>query len=274
MRLRFATLVLAAVALLSAPARSSAESISMSLIGFPNGSGDVTLNNTTISAAPIGPLTWTQINPANNLPYNTPPNNSFPNPLTTFCIELGNTAATQISPGTRYTFGVRTDLTTAGTIGTTPGKVDAIMELYGRHYNTAWAAAGFAGSADSVAFQLALWELVYDGRSSDPTSLTDSTGQFHINGADYGTAAGTAQTWLNTLTGNPGAFAANLPGMELVALVAPADATLDNTKLATDTQDQLALRPKAVPAPPAAVMAGIGVVALVGRRKLWKKATA
>jgi hypothetical protein len=271
MRPRYATLGLVAVALLSAPARSSAESITMSLIGFPNGSGDVTLNNTTISAAPIGPLSWTQINPANNLPYNTPPNNSFPNPLTTFCIELGNTAETQISPGTRYTFGVRPDLTTAPTIGT-QAKADAILELYGRHYNTAWAASGFAGSSDAVAFQLALWELVYDGRSSDPTSLTDSTGHFHVNGADYGAAATTAQSWLNGLTGNPGAFAANLPGMELVALVAPADPS--DAKLNTPTQDQLAIRPKAVPAPPAVVLAGLGVVALVGRRKLWKKATA
>jgi hypothetical protein len=260
MRPRFAALF-ATVVVLAAPSRSPAESVTMALTGFPNGSGNVSLDGGTVTAAPIGPLVWTQFGPGGS-PFNRPPNPNFPNPIVTFCIELGNTAATQITPGTPYTFGVRSDLTTAPTIGT-QAKADAILELYGTHYNPAWAAAGFAGSADSVAFQLALWELIYDGTGG---SLTG--GHFSVDPAAFPEAA-TAQTWVSGLTGNPGAFAAAFPNLELVALVAPADPS--EAKLATPTQDQLALIARPVPAPPAAVLAGLGVVVLLGRPRLRKK---
>src|SRR4051812_35855555 len=124
MRPRLLTLGVAAVALFAAPARSSAESITMALVGFPNGSGDVSLDGGTVSAAPIGPLAWSQTKP-DGTAYNRPVNSNFPNAMTSFCIELGNTADTQITPGTPYTFGVRSDLTTAPTIGT-QAKADAI----------------------------------------------------------------------------------------------------------------------------------------------------
>src|SRR5437763_1662024 len=170
-------------------------------------------------------------------------------------------AGSQISPGTPYTFGVRSDLTTAPTIGT-QAKADAILELYGTHYNPAWAAAGFAGSADSVAFQLALWELVYDGAGG---SLTG--GRFAVDPLAFPEAA-TAQTWVNGLTGNPGAFAAAFPDSQLVALVAPADPS--EAKLSTPTQGQLTIIAKPVPAPPAAVLAGLALVLLGGRAR-WRK---
>jgi hypothetical protein len=248
----------AAVVLLAAPARSPAESITMALTGFPNGSGNVSLDGTTITAAPIGPLDWTQYQ-SGGAPFNHPPNPNFPNPVTTFCIELGNTAGTQITPGTPYTFGVRSDLTTAPTIGT-QAKANAILELYGRHYDPAWAAAGFTGSAASVAFQLALWELVYDGPGG---SL--SGGRFSVDPATFPEAA-TAQSWLNGLTGDTSVFASAFPNMELVALVAPADP--NEAKLATPTQDQLALRAKVVPAPPSVLLAGLALGGLAFRRVL------
>jgi hypothetical protein len=260
MRPRLLTLGFAALALLAAPARSSAESVTAAFVGDPNGSGNVSLGGTTINAAPIGPLYWSQTKP-DGTPYNRPVNGNFPTTFASFCIELGNTAATQISPGVPYTFGVRADLTTAPTIGT-QAKADAILELYGTHYNPAWANPSFGGSADSVAFQLALWELIYDGPGG---SLTG--GNFSVDPAVFPESS-IAQGWVSGLTGNPGAFAANLPNMELVALVAPA--APDEAKLNTPTQDQLVLRAKAVPAPPAALLAGLGLIALIGRRRLWK----
>jgi len=237
-----------AALVLAAPGRSSAESVTMALTGFPNGSGNVSLDGNTITAAPIGPLYWSQFQSSGS-PFNRPPNESFSNPVTTFCIEVGNTAGTQITPGTPYTFGVRAPAD-APTIGT-QAKADAILELYGQHYNTAWDSGSFAGSADSVAFQLALWELVYDGRSSDPNSLSD--GRFSVSSSTFPEAA-TAQSWLNGLTGDPGAFFTKFPNTELVSLVAPADPS--EAKLTTPTQDQLTMRPKAVPAPPSVVLAG------------------
>src|SRR5206468_504291 len=107
-----------------------------------------------------------------------------------------------------------------------------------------------------VAFQLALWELVYGPRFSvDPAVFPEEA---------------TAHAWVTGLTGNPGAFASAFPNMELVALVAPADPS--EAKLSTPTQDQLTLRAKAVPAPPAVVLAGLGLVMIAGRARWRKKA--
>src|SRR5699024_6661544 len=107
--------------------------------------------------------------------------------------------------------------------------------------------------------QLALWELIYDGTGG---SLTG--GRFSVDAVVF-PEAGTAQAWVAGLTGNPGAFAARFPDLELVALVAPAAPS--EAKTATPTQDQLAVRPKPIPAPPAVALAGLGVVALAGRRR-------
>jgi len=260
---------LAAAFLLAHTPRVSAESVTMALLpppgGFPNGSGTVSLDGSTVNAAPIGPLYWTQFNPDGS-PFNRPPNSGFPAPISTFCIEVGNTPVTQITPGVPYTFGVRAPLG-APTIGNDPAKVNAILQLYGDHYNTAWSAAGFTGSAASVAFQLALWELVYDGLTGNPNGLT-SGGRFSVSASNF-PEAGTAQGWLNSLTGDPSSFNAHFPNMELVALVAPADP--DEAKLATPTQDQLTLRTKVVPAPPGLMLAGFGLVALVGRARWLRK---
>lgn len=161
-------------------------------------------------------------------------------------------------------FGV-TDLASAPTIASQT-KADAITELYGRYYNKDWNQSSFTGSEDSVAFQIALWELVYDGPPSgeNPTDL--SNGVFYINSpSSYGYA--TAQTWLNSLTGDTSSFATRFPNEQLVALVAPSP----GVKPLDSYQDQIAMIPIAVPAPPGVILAGIGFVGLLGSRRLRRK---
>src|SRR5438874_8152497 len=162
------------------PGRAAAEFVTLQY-GF-NGVGSVnpTVTTSLQSNDPVGPLYWHD----NNLP----PNPNFPPPTTTFCIEL---AAGQILPsvGTNVVFGVTT-LSAAPTIGT-QAKADAITELYGRYYNTAWNNPATGASNDSIAFQLALWELTYDGKpaAGNPNDL--SNGTFSVSpaiGAPYAIA--------------------------------------------------------------------------------------
>jgi hypothetical protein len=249
--------------------RASAEIVTLSLAkppaGYPNGIGEVRLDGGTVSGAPIGPLYWSQYGP-NGLPYQVPPNGNFPNQVSTFCIELGMGPGQLIEPGVPYTFGV---IDPAAALGGT--KTEAVKELFGQHYNPGWATPGFGGSAESVAFQIALWELIYDGLPSTPAPTSLNSGRFSLDVAAYDTyrgGAGTlAQTWLNNLTGSSGSFGRNLAGHELVVLRAPAGVA---GKPQTPTQDQITIRPSAIPAPPGVILAGLGFIGLLGRAR-WSR---
>lgn len=249
------TAVLAAAALLAAPLTARADFITLQY-GY-NGVGAVnpTVTNSLQSNAPTGPFYWHD----NNLP----PSN-FPTPTATFCIEL---TPGQFLPsiGQNVVFNAQS-LASAPTIGTT-AKADAITELYGRYYNTAWATPSTGASNDSIAFQLALWELVYDGKPAAGNTTDLSNGTFNLS-SSVGTPYTTAQTWLNSLNGNTSSFSTRFAGQELVALVAPAP----GAKQQDQVQDQIAIRPTgAVPAPPGVVLAAIGLVGLIGRRRLTRK---
>lgn len=201
---------------------------------------------TTTSTVTPGPYYWHEVN--------APANSAFPNPTTTFCVELNQT----ISTGTGYTY---TTTPLASQAGVTALEATDISKLWGAYYNTAWNSKSFTGSVQSTAFQLALWKLVYDGG----TNLSLLSGNFLIPGAtaasltNTSTAAGLAQTWLNALAGTSSSiFSTNLPGKQLV--------WLSNGS----AQDQLTMvsTPQTVvttPAPPGLVLAGIGFVGLVGR---------
>jgi hypothetical protein len=248
MRLRIA---FAALAVFLAPAtRAAAETVNISLDQTPL-AAQVTIyyniggvpGNATASP---GPYIWAQ---------SAPINSSLPATLATFCVELDQHFPT--SP-TSYT------LTTPAAV---VGSADAalISKLYGAHYNPAWEARGYLGSVESAAFQLALWELVYDG----PGNLNLATGhvwQQGVNLTDKTTPGGLAQSWLNGLSGvSNSAFDTAFPNSKLVWLTNPT------------YQDQLVLVPKTpngVPAPPGVVLAAVGVVALAGRRLVRRPATA
>lgn len=258
MKLRLLAAVFAVAGFANLSPRASAELLTLNYQGQTTNPGNptlaVTLNNQTFTNTPVGPFYWSQ--------NQVPPNTNFPPPIATFCIEL---AANQPLPslGSNVVFDVVSPAA-APTIGNNALKVAAIAELYGRFYDLAWNnKTTFNGSVASAAFQLALWELVYDGSASKNLSA----GNFQATG--LGTYTTTAQSMLNSLNGS-NAFATRFGGYELVALLAPA--TSDPTKAQDQVQDQLILRPTPIPAPPAVLLAGFGVLALMGRARLARRA--
>lgn len=231
--------------------RASAELLTLNYQGQTTNPGNptlaVTVNGTTFSNASIAPFYWTQ--------NAVPPNQSFPPPISTYCIELNSNQP--LPPvGTNTVFSVVSANSALG--GAT---ASAVGELYARYYQTAWAdQSTFHGSVDSAAFQLAMWELVYDAAGKDLNS-----GNFQASG--LGNYTTTAQNMLNSLNGSV-SFSDRFGNSELVALLAPA--TTDPNKSQDQIQDQIIIRPKPVPAPPALMLAGIGVLGLVGRAR-WNR---
>jgi hypothetical protein len=250
--------VAVAVVLAAVAARSPRAAAEFVTLKYDHATSNPTVTSNLQANSPVGPFYWTE----NNLP----PNTNFPPPTATFCIEL---AAGQLlpNPGTNVTFDARA--LSAGPLGgTTAGaaaKALAITELYGRFYDTAWDKSTFTGSAASVSFQIALWELVYDGKNTaNTTSLND--GGFSIS-ASFSQKA-TAQTWLNSLTGDTSSFATKFAGKELVALIAPAGA---GAKTQDNIQDQITLRNSPIPAPPAVILAGLGAAMITLRTRLARR---
>ena len=258
---RLAAAIVAVAGLLAFAPRASAELITLNYQGQTTNPGSptlaVTLGSTTYTNTPVGPFYWNQ--------NQIPPNSNFPAPIATFCIEIDQTQP--LPPiGTNTVFSVVSPAS-ATTINSA-AKAAAIAELYGRYYNLAWNdQTTFHGSLQSAAFQLALWELVYDG----PSNKDLTAGNFKAPGlvGPQGDYTATAQAMLNSLNGS-NAFAQNFGGYELVALLAPAKT--DPTKPQDMVQDQIILRPKGVPAPPAVLLAGVGVLALIGRARLGRRA--
>jgi hypothetical protein len=113
-----------------------------------------------------------------------------------FCIEL-----TQ-SPYTGwYTMA---DLEASPQPGTPMGsaKANAIRELWGRYFDPTWTTG--ANKQMAEAFEASLWEIIYE--TSSTWNVTSGSG-FHATGIEQ---AATANTWLNSLTGNTAYFAKNL----------------------------------------------------------------
>jgi len=263
MRSRLLTACVAVVATLAVSSRASAEFVTLQFNKSVDPTANVYVNGTLNANTPLGPFYWTD--------NNNPPNGSFPTPTSTFCIEVAGPLPGQ---GSSATFGV-TSVAAAPTINST-AKASAISELYARYYQNAWSSGSFTGSTDAIAFQLALWELVYDGSNpSNTTSLTDTSASshFYVKSSDFGASAsatvGQAQTWLNSLNGTKSFYTA-FPGQELVALYAP----VDQAGKDQPWQDQITIRPKGtVPAPAGIVLAGMGFVTLLGGRLRLRRKT-
>jgi hypothetical protein len=112
----------------------------------------------------------------------------------TFCIELTE----HVSLGGSYAFDV-VDLASAPDpggwgvgLGMGTAKADLLRELWGRHY------ASVADSTTAAAFQVAVWEIVYDD------GLALGGGSFQVKFPDGPVPAylSTAQSWLGSLDGS------------------------------------------------------------------------
>ena len=250
------SLAVLAAAAMAAPA--SAESVRLQFDKTTSSSAvTVKYNNgaNTVTGTP-GPYYWHQ-SPGNGVPLNS----ALPNGVTTFCVELSQT----ISTGSTYTY---TTTPLASGPGISPQEATLISQLYATNFNTAWNSTSFTGSNASTAFQLALWELVYDTGSS----LSLSGGNFFLTTTPANAnAVAIAQGWLTDLKDGKGKNLATVfPNSQLVYLSNGSN------------QDQLALVPipptppgpgNPVPAPAGAVLLGMGGL-LAAARNLRRRATA
>lgn len=210
---------LALIGLMAGAPRASAETINLTLNNTgtavtykPYGGTATTVNG--------GPFHWTQT---------APPNTNYATAVTTYCIDLDQ----HISKGSTYAFTTQSDLKLAPTVGTA-AKAAAINELFDRYYNSSLTSA-----TSAAAFQLALWELVYDGT----TSKSLSAGR--IQGTNGLTTSMLGSLGSGTYTNH------DLAGYHLVALVSKTNQ--DQIMVVKDTPP-----PGAVPAPPGLVLAGLG----------------
>lgn len=253
----------AATALLFGAQRAQAGSVTMLLDHTTGQTANATFNGSPSSASP-GPYYWK--NPTTALNANT----------AAFCVQLDQF----VTLGNTYTYQT-TSLANLPTIGS-EAKANYITELFGRYFDPTWLNPSFTGSTASLAFQLALWELVYDG----PTNLnvndtTKTLGTFSDTSSGDAAAASLAQKFLKggsggyvALSGDTSVFASRLPGYTLTGLTdQPVGGA--NSAVAGGVQDQIVITPPGgqVPAPAGVWLAGAGLVALFGRGRLRKKST-
>src|SRR5437868_11340010 len=193
----------AAAALLAGGPRARAETITLHLDSVTSASVQGTFNGSTQTFTP-GPYFWSTT---------TAPINS----VSTFCVQLDQF----ITVGNTYTFD-KTSLAASPTVGNQT-KANYITELYGRYYNTAWNSPSFTGSTQATAFQLALWELIYDGPTSASSkgSLDLSSGTFKDTASSDAAAVSLAQKYLTggsgftALSGDTSQFAPRFPRFPL-----------------------------------------------------------
>ena len=127
-----------------------------------------------------------------------------------------------------------------------PTKVQKVQELFDRFYDVA------NTDATGAAFQLALWEILYD-----PTNTNLSNGNFTAIGPGDPTGIAIAQNWLNTIGDS------SIPD--------PAQKYSLLGLYSVSAQDQILVGPAPVPAPAGVILLVIGAGALIARRRLAGK---
>lgn len=151
----------------------------------------------------------------------------LPNVFTTYCVDLAQT----VTGNTNYTFDVL-DLADAGYTAT---QMDLLTNLFAEYFPVV------STADDSAAFQLAVWNVIYD------TDTTTSAGTFRASSPNASIA--TATSWLGTVSA-PG-FVRNGAAPQLVVLRSPTN------------QDQIAL----VPSPATGALAAAGAALALRRRR-------
>jgi len=261
----YTTAIAVALFLASGQRAAADNTLNLQFAGTTNVPGQsVSLNGSMSSKVEPGPYFW-NVNP--------PPSGGG-SPISTFCMELSQGITTSSATYTITPINATSGTTISANNSNVQGVANALEALYGLYYNTAWGTlSSFQNSSSTIqsnaaAFQLALWELVYDGTNdlNNPNATNFfSSGNFT---ASSSSAEMEAQTMLSNVLSNINQgvtdFGQNLPGLTLVALTNPC------------YQDQLWLEPtpkvpSAVPAPPGILLAGFGLFALVGRARLNRR---
>jgi hypothetical protein len=213
--------VLAGLLVSSAGARAG--TITAKFDGVSPGQGiSYKLNGGNTQSTTAGVFDWTYVSGTNL-------NNSTT--FNTFCIDLTHF----ISTGSKYKYSVDSPIgsdTQAIQGGLTSGQSTLLSELFGKFYSSV------VDNKTGAAFQIAVWDIVYDG------GVPNGNSPFQVTST--GAAETLALQWLNNLDPNK---TANL-------LVLDSDPPKDH-------QNQITLAP-VVPEPSSFVLAGIGVVGLMG----------
>lgn len=226
--------LLAALAIVGASASASRADIVATFNGTdPFTDVSMVALGSTYDVMPVGPFKFT-VTTGDSL-FGT-------GPLVSFCAALPEDIA-----GQSYSFQVVSP-SALPDVGPNAAKLALIDRLFDRHY-------GVATDADrGGAFQLALWELLYDG----PGNLDLNAGNHDVTSPDSVTAVAIAKNWLAALeTPNP----ADVDNYTVYGLASP------------DAQDQLTVvpnTPNQIPAP-AGVVLGLIAVGGFGLRR-WRKA--
>ena len=158
-----------------------------------------------------------------------------------YCVDIFQT----ISFGTLYSDYTTTSLAADAQI--TAARKGEIAQLFHGFYTTS-----LTGSTNSAAFQLALWEILYETGSTLNVDGNDLANRGVTHAKSPTTPAGVvllADTWLDGL----GSFSTDLGGF--------------TTYRSPEHQDQISYRP--VPEPPtwALVFAGLGALGFMARRR-------
>jgi len=198
---------------------------------IPSQTASTTALGSTINGMPIGTFSFTDTATQQN--------------FGAFCIDYYQ----PVTPGETYNFEVR-NLNDMPTIGGSELRISRYQELFDRFYGDT-----IDNATNASAFQLAAWELLFDGAKPGPLSL--SSGDFTAtNNTD---AIATANSWLGIID-NP-KLADPTTNLQLVGLFSPTN------------QDQITVVPNPIPAPAGLVLLLIGGAAVVARRKFAAKTT-
>lgn len=147
------------------------------------------------------------------------------------------------------TFGTTyTDYTpkTPAAFGFSATQVGLLNRLYTNYY-----AASHGSNADAGAFQIAVWEITYDGNGA----LNTAAGNFTLGSGGDATAKATANTWLSTLASqSTGAW--NFTVLDSISVTGGPGVT----------QDLLVAIPVPEPSTYALLLAGLGLIGFAARR--------
>jgi hypothetical protein len=233
--LRLCAAAVAALTFLAAAPRASADTITLQL------SPSLPANGNGVNGG--GAFHWTQ---------STPINTQYGTAITTYCADVND----GIRSGS---FNISTSLTAIPNISTTDET--SIKTLYDHFYNSSFT---YNGVVSQAAFQYALWKLIYGSTYTIPAGST----------ADQIEAAKEANYLLAGKFYNGTTYANtehDLANAYLLALVPNDTSTNPNDPNGLKrNQDQIMLV-KNVPAPPGLMLAGVGVLALVGRARLSRR---